>query len=264
MRCGFCATPSTRTSSTGSTPTGLPSTSRCATCSRPKWTASGPLSRHALHGCTASWSPSAPRSRWPFSPSSAAITANTVCCQRHYDTLRTRPVCDAAQPPGRGLDRRCRRRRRDQSLNLITGVMSGAADAEEGPAWWDGTVDRAHSGLAGSRGRPAAPGPPDALSPRPVRQRPSSAMPAPLAIPQPGHSGRPATAASSFTSAWSPAAWSAPPSSTRPGPATGGGCPARTAAMRVDRDGGDVLMVARQHRPGAAAGTDHGPQPLRG
>ena len=28
----------------------------------------------------------------------------------------------------------------EQSLNLITGVMSGAADAEQGPAWWDGTV----------------------------------------------------------------------------------------------------------------------------
>ncbi len=27
-----------------------------------------------------------------------------------------------------------------QSLNLVTGVMSGAADADEGPAWWDGTV----------------------------------------------------------------------------------------------------------------------------
>jgi NAD(P)H-flavin reductase/hemoglobin-like flavoprotein len=27
-----------------------------------------------------------------------------------------------------------------QSLNLITGVMSGAAEAETGPAWWDGTV----------------------------------------------------------------------------------------------------------------------------
>jgi NAD(P)H-flavin reductase/hemoglobin-like flavoprotein len=27
-----------------------------------------------------------------------------------------------------------------QSLNLITGVMSGAADADEAPAWWDGTV----------------------------------------------------------------------------------------------------------------------------
>ena len=28
----------------------------------------------------------------------------------------------------------------DQSLKLIFGVMSGAADAEAGPAWWDGTV----------------------------------------------------------------------------------------------------------------------------
>ncbi len=27
-----------------------------------------------------------------------------------------------------------------QSVSLITGVMSGAADAEGGPAWWDGTV----------------------------------------------------------------------------------------------------------------------------
>ena len=27
-----------------------------------------------------------------------------------------------------------------QSLNLFTGVMSGAAEAEHGPAWWDGTV----------------------------------------------------------------------------------------------------------------------------
>ncbi|OHV04606.1 FAD-binding oxidoreductase [Mycobacterium talmoniae] len=31
-----------------------------------------------------------------------------------------------------------------QSLNLITGVMSGAADAEGGPAWWDGTVIEHH------------------------------------------------------------------------------------------------------------------------
>jgi NAD(P)H-flavin reductase len=28
----------------------------------------------------------------------------------------------------------------DQSLNLITGVMSGAADSDDAPAWWDGTV----------------------------------------------------------------------------------------------------------------------------
>lgn len=31
-----------------------------------------------------------------------------------------------------------------QSLNLITGVMSGAADAEDGPAWWEGTVIEHH------------------------------------------------------------------------------------------------------------------------
>ncbi|MGH3971150.1 MAG: FAD-binding oxidoreductase, partial [Mycobacterium sp.] len=57
----------------------------------------------------------------------------------HYETLRqalhstlrdelgqawTAPVAEAAE----------------QSLNLITGVMSGAADADKGPAWWDGTV----------------------------------------------------------------------------------------------------------------------------
>ncbi|OBK26532.1 2-polyprenylphenol hydroxylase [Mycobacterium asiaticum] len=28
----------------------------------------------------------------------------------------------------------------EQSLNLFVGVMSGAADAEDAPAWWDGTV----------------------------------------------------------------------------------------------------------------------------
>lgn len=31
-----------------------------------------------------------------------------------------------------------------QSLNLITGVMSGAAEADEGPAWWEATVVEVH------------------------------------------------------------------------------------------------------------------------
>lgn len=31
-----------------------------------------------------------------------------------------------------------------QSLKLITGVMRGAAEAEEGPAWWEGTVVEVH------------------------------------------------------------------------------------------------------------------------
>ncbi|MGH3562862.1 MAG: FAD-binding oxidoreductase [Mycobacterium sp.] len=63
--------------------------------------------------------------------------------QRHYDTLSqvlhatlrdhlagawTDAVDEAAH----------------QSLNLITGVMSGAAGAEDGPAWWDGTVIEHH------------------------------------------------------------------------------------------------------------------------
>lgn len=31
-----------------------------------------------------------------------------------------------------------------QAINLITGVMAGAADADVGPAWWDGTVIEHH------------------------------------------------------------------------------------------------------------------------
>ena len=31
-----------------------------------------------------------------------------------------------------------------QAINLVTGVMSGAADAEAGPPWWDGTVLEHH------------------------------------------------------------------------------------------------------------------------
>ena len=61
----------------------------------------------------------------------------------HYDTLRHAlyaTLRDHLGHPGRGawtdaVDAAAR-----QSLNLITGVMSGAAEAEDGPAWWDGTV----------------------------------------------------------------------------------------------------------------------------
>ncbi|WP_431234843.1 FAD-binding oxidoreductase [Mycolicibacterium psychrotolerans] len=63
--------------------------------------------------------------------------------QRHYDSMRqawysemrsqlsdrwTPAVDDAAI----------------QAVNLITGIMGGAADAEDGPAWWDGTVLEHH------------------------------------------------------------------------------------------------------------------------
>ena len=115
-----------------------------------------------------------------------------------------------------------------QSLNLITGVMSGAADAEEGPAWWDGTVvehSRVSRDLAVVRLR----------LDRPMHYRRASTSTSTFRSARTdGDFSAPRfrptrTAASSFTSAWSPAAWSALPSSTKPSPATGGGYPARTA-----------------------------------
>jgi len=63
--------------------------------------------------------------------------------ERHYDSLRrawystmrshlidswTAAVDDAAV----------------QAINLVTGIMAGAADAEDGPAWWDATVLEHH------------------------------------------------------------------------------------------------------------------------
>lgn len=63
--------------------------------------------------------------------------------QKHYETL-----CSALYSTLRaelggawtgGVEEAAR-----QSLNLITGVMSGAADAEVGPAWWEGTVIEHH------------------------------------------------------------------------------------------------------------------------
>jgi NAD(P)H-flavin reductase/hemoglobin-like flavoprotein len=63
--------------------------------------------------------------------------------QQHYDSMRrawydemrsslsddwTEAVDDAAV----------------QAINLITGIMSGAADAEDGPPWWEGTVLEHH------------------------------------------------------------------------------------------------------------------------
>src|SRR5699024_6225809 len=59
--------------------------------------------------------------------------------QRHYDTMG-RLLYGALRDELAGdwspaVDAAAR-----ESLNLITGVMGGAADAEDGPAWWEGTV----------------------------------------------------------------------------------------------------------------------------
>lgn len=61
----------------------------------------------------------------------------------HYDTMRRAfyaALRDHLRQPGRAAWTDTVAAAASASLNLITGVMSGAADAEEGPAWWDGTV----------------------------------------------------------------------------------------------------------------------------
>ncbi|MDT5347609.1 MAG: hypothetical protein QOH91_896 [Mycobacterium sp.] len=61
----------------------------------------------------------------------------------HYDTLRRALYTTLREQLGRespGAWTDAVDAAATQSLNLITGVMSGAADAEEGPAWWDGTI----------------------------------------------------------------------------------------------------------------------------
>ena len=61
----------------------------------------------------------------------------------HYDTLRRALLAtlrDHLGDPKRDAWTDAVEDATRQSLNLITGVMSGAAEAEDGPAWWDGTV----------------------------------------------------------------------------------------------------------------------------
>ncbi len=61
----------------------------------------------------------------------------------HYDILRQELYAMLRSHLGDGWNDAVDEAAR-QSLNLITGVMSGAADAESGPAWWDGTVIEHH------------------------------------------------------------------------------------------------------------------------
>ncbi len=106
-----------------------------------------------------------------------------------------------------------------EALNLIIGVMGGAADAEEGPAWWDGTVVehlRVSRDIAVVR----------IQLDQPLPYHPGQYVK--VEVPQCPRSTRPGP--SNFTSARSLPVWSAPRSSTNPGPAIDGDCPAPTAA----------------------------------
>ena len=167
-----------------------------------------------------------------------------------------------ASPAGRGLDRRRRRRRRAVAEPDHRG--DERRRRRRGGARLVGRHGRrTPPGLPRPRGGSAATGPPDALPPGPVRQRPGAAVPAPLALSEAGHPGR------------SPRRHRVPrprglrrhgqhrhrlrDPARRPVAAVQ---PARRPARRPRRrgraDGGG------QHRPGAAARADHGPHPLRG
>ena len=77
-----------KNSSTGSTPTGLRSTSRYATCFRPKWTASEPLSPTRCIGFTANWSRSAPQEPVAFLAQLGRDHRKYGVLPSHYETLR--------------------------------------------------------------------------------------------------------------------------------------------------------------------------------
>jgi NAD(P)H-flavin reductase/hemoglobin-like flavoprotein len=63
--------------------------------------------------------------------------------QEHYDTLRDALYTSFRNHLTDRWDDALDEAARD-AIALITGLMSGAADAESGPAWWDGTVVEHH------------------------------------------------------------------------------------------------------------------------
>ena len=118
-----------------------------------------------------------------------------------------------------------------EALALIIGVMSGAAEGESGPAWWDGTVvdhQRVSRDLAVVRlqlDRPM-----DYPRASSSRSRFRSARAAGATSARRSLPIRPARSSSTF--ALCPAGWSAPRSSARPIPGSAGDCPRRTARWR--------------------------------
>ena len=135
-------------------------------------------------------------------------------------------------------------RRHTDAVALIIGVMRGAADAEKGPPYCDGTViehiraSRDVSVVRLQLDRPMF------YHPGSVRHGPGAAVAAAVALPESRRYPPTAAGPSSSTSDRSPAAWSAPPivGETRPGDRWRLSNP--HGGMQIDRDGGDVLMVA--------------------
>ena len=100
----------------------------------------------------------------------------------------------------------------------------------EGPAVLRRHGDRAHPRHPRRLGGPAAAGPPAVLPPRPVRHRPGAAVAAAVALPEPVDSRRPRRRHRVPRPLGAGRHGQHRRSSARPGRATGGGCPTRTAA----------------------------------
>ena len=150
------------------------------------------------------------------------------------------------------------------ALELFIGVMRGAADAEQGPPFCDGTVvelNRVSRDISVVR---LAAGPAAGLlrraSTSPCRCRSGRGAGATSARPCPPTPAAP----SSSTSARSLAEWSARPivGETQPGDRWRLSNP--HGGMQIDRDGGRRADGRGQHRAGAAAGAHHGPHPVGG
>ena len=129
------------------------------------------------------------------------------------------------------------------ALDLFVGVMRGAADAEQGPPFCDGTVvelNRVSRDISVVRLQLDQP---LSYSPRPVRHRPCAAVAAPLAISQSGHPPEPGGGIE-FHIRSVPGGMVSPTivGETRPGDRWRLSNP--HGGMQVDRDAGDILMVA--------------------
>ena len=110
--------------------------------------------------------------------------------QRHYDSMQDALLTTLRSHLIESWDDRLAGTARD-AVALIVGVMRGAADAEKGPPYCDGTViehiraTRDVSVVRLQLDRPLF------YHPGPVRHRPGPAVAAPVALPEPGDPRRP-------------------------------------------------------------------------
>ncbi len=181
--------------------------------------------------------------------------------QQHYDTLKEALLAMLRARLAERWDRRLAEAVEDV-VALVVGVMSGAADAETSPPFSDGTVvehlrpgrDVSVIRLRMDHPLSYAPGQyvPVQVPQWPRRWRYLS--PSIPADPQGYVEFHVRSVPGGMVS-------TAIVGETRPGDRWRLSNP--HGALHVDRDAGDVLMVAGQHRAGSAAGADHGPGPVR-